>query len=282
MPLLRYASQLTLTGTLPRWGDTPWASLRSLSLLPFSGNNETLFLEFGAQELRGILNAAVCLENLMLDFYVTHGTVGTGNREQVGHQTLRHLSFRLHHLQNDGYLFGMQVTAPQLRHITVIAVDEIEFDEGLVQIEAFQNVTSVTIDPIKVHEVPITVQFLRYLPKVTSIDVQGQNVDALFTLINGFYAHAPPIYSTAPLLKLTKVTIENADIRGKTLIKMLEARLAQLEGGFGWISAVTDVKLWDADNVTPEEWKKFHTLLESGRMVSLPDATAMPVDQSAA
>lgn len=69
--------------------------------------------------------------------------------------------------------------------------------------------------------------------------------------------------------------MDRADIRGNTLIEMLEIRLAQLEGGFGWISAVTDVVLWDADNVTPEEWKTASILLESGRVASLPDSAAM-------
>ncbi|KIM23211.1 hypothetical protein M408DRAFT_321329 [Serendipita vermifera MAFF 305830] len=273
MPLLRYAAELSLSGSLPPWGDTPWTSLRILSLFTFT-DNESNFLEFGGDEIRSILDAAIHLEKLMLDFFVTHGT-SEMEREEVGHQALRSLSFHLNHLQADGSLFGIQINAPRLNHVRVLSAEVTSFDEGLTQIEAFQNVTSVTIEDIDMHEVQAIARFLRNLPKATSIDIQGRNVDALFTLINGFYHHIPPKYSTIPLPKLTKVTMENTDIRGNTLIAMLETRLAQLERGSGLVSVVTDVTLYETDNVTPEEWKRVNKLLESGRQASLPDTAAM-------
>lgn len=275
IPLLRYATNLTLTGTLPRWGDMPWTSLRTLSLLSFAGESDLKMLEFGAQELRCILNAAIHLEELMLNFLVADNTSEMEEQAKVQHQALRSFSFHLNHLRIDGSLFGMQISAPRLEHINILSTDATKFDESLTQIEAFKHSTSVVINEIEIHEVPTIVRFLRCLPKVTGIDVQGPNIDALFTLINGFYTHVPPRYATVPLLKLTKVTMDQTDIRGKTLVEMLETRLAQLEGGFGWISAITDVVLWDADNVTPKEWRQINTLLESGRMASLPDPAAM-------
>ncbi|KIM19441.1 hypothetical protein M408DRAFT_316846 [Serendipita vermifera MAFF 305830] len=259
VPLLRYATKLTLTGTLPLWGDMPWTSLRTLSLLPFAGAGRPNTLEFGAQQLLCILNAAVHLEELSLNFIVTSDTTEMEDLAKIGHQALRSFSFHLNHLRIDGSLFGMQISAPRLEYTNILSANATSFDvdESLNRIEAtFKHVTLVAIKKVEVDEVPKIVQFLRCLPKVTSIDVQGPNIDALFTLINGFYAHVPPGYVTIPLLKLIKVTMDRTDIQGKTLIEMLEVRLAQLEGGFGCILHVTDINLYDADNVMPGEWKQ--------------------------
>ncbi|KIM23209.1 hypothetical protein M408DRAFT_28113, partial [Serendipita vermifera MAFF 305830] len=240
IPLLRQATNLKMVGVLPPWGNMPWVSLRSLTIASFLGVPPFSYPNFGAEELRSILDAAVHLEVLKLDFDMEKDILSnpvTQNREKIRHVSLKSLSFSLHHLKEDGSLFGVQIDAPLLQQVSILTAEQAKLDENPSQIQMWQGVTSVTVHDITNGEVTTLVHFLRCLPKVTSIDVQGKCIDALFTLVNGFYIHIPPKFGTIPLLNLTKVTMNRTDIQGKTLITMLETRLAQLDGGFGWISA---------------------------------------------
>lgn len=277
LPLLRQASHLIIMGALPPWGDMPWVALRKLELTPFASDDPGSVI-FGAYALRTIFDAALHLETLSLNFHVAHQTPDdyvANHQEKLGHGALKFLGFPLHHLEEDGRLFGVQIDAPLLQHVTLFSYNGARLSENPSKVETWQGVTSVALYEIIDDEVLPTVQFLRCLPEVISIDVQGRNVEALFTLMTGFYAHIPPKYATIPLPKLTEVTMRGADIKGKTLIEMLEMRLAQLESGLNWISAIEYVTLYGADNVTLDEWKRVNTLLENGRVVTIPDAAAM-------
>ncbi|KIM23198.1 hypothetical protein M408DRAFT_11680 [Serendipita vermifera MAFF 305830] len=279
VPLLRQATDLTTMGMPPPWGNTPWVSLLQLEITRFADDTTSDYVKFGATTLRKIFDAAVNLETLVLDFCVAYKTPSnseTQDRDRVRHGALKSLSFALHHLEENGCLFGIQIDPPLLRHATVLSSDRSRLSENPSEIETWQGVTSVTVDLLADGEVTALVQFLRCLPKVASIELQGKCTDALFILVNGFYSHIPPSYSTILFPKLTKVTMANTDIEGKTLIKMLETRLAQLESGLDWVSAVTDVTLYDADKVTPMDWERVNTLLESDRVTSIPDTAMMP------
>ncbi|KIM23214.1 hypothetical protein M408DRAFT_28121 [Serendipita vermifera MAFF 305830] len=281
-PLLQYARNLTITGTPPEWGDTPWASLRSLKLTSFAGDEASDYLSFGAQDLRDIINAAVCLKDLELNFCIDRSAPAaqySGDQIACSHRSLQSLSLHLHHLEEGGRAFGVHLDSPSLHHLNILSIGQAAFDDVLLQAETWQSITSLAFCAIKELDALTVTRFMRHLPNVNSIEMQGRNLDALFTLVNGFYAQVPPKYAALPLLKLNTVTMSDVDIRGETLITMLETRLAQRESGFRWISAVTEVHLYDAAYVTPEDWKRVNTLLEIGRIASLSEATQMVISQ---
>ncbi|KIM23213.1 hypothetical protein M408DRAFT_28120 [Serendipita vermifera MAFF 305830] len=276
--LLRYATNLTLTGILPPWGDTPWASLRSLKILPYACDEPANPLNFGEGELRSILNAAIHLQTLELSFALPDETVESSdvqNQEKVEHQALKSLSIHMHHIQANGHLFGARIVGPCFENLIVLSSSRARLDSAPFIIETWQNFTSVEFHEIKDHEVPTVVEFLRRLPNVTNMEVRGKNIDALINLFNVFYAHVPPKYATIPVPKLTKFIMDATDIRGKTLISFLEKRITQREGGFDWISAMTEVKLYDADYVTPGEWARVNDLLQFGRLNSSSNQTGI-------
>ena len=268
VPLLRYAVTISIMGTPPNWGNTPWSSLLSLHIRPFVKSGGPNHLNFGLADLRDLLNAAPYLKNLELDFTIDIELTTALNETMDGsmeHTRLNSLSMHLHHLDIYGRPFGIPLSTPSLHSLKVLSLSRRSLSTGVSANSTWENVTSVAFSTLEEHDVPIAVSFLHQFSNLTSLDVQGPHIDKLFTLINAFYHHVPPQYATLPASKLTKVIFDGTDIQGETLIALVERRLAQLEGGIQGILAITEVDLYESPGVTPADWKRVNELLELGQ-----------------
>lgn len=268
LPLLQYASRVTCSGYLPG-GDMPWASLKFLTIIPFSGQESSLSsMSTNSTKLRTLLEVAVFLESLKVAFTLEGEPTNPQDisaQEKAEHRNLKSLSFHIHHLDAGGHLFGLQIVAPSLRHLIILSFDHsnIIYDDPLHGI--CDGVTSIAFCEIQEHNVSSVAGFLRCLPNVTTINVQGQHINALFILVNAFYHALPPRYPYLPIPRLTTIAMVNTDIHGSTLIELVKLRIAQLEGKTPGIAPVAEIKLYDSELVTVEEWKQVNVLLEKGR-----------------
>lgn len=271
LPLLQNASKLTIVGPLPTLGNIPWVLLRSLTIRALAGDQSSIPLPFGIVDLRDLLNVATHLENLELDFgvaWVFSDSQESPIQDVVNHRALKTLSLHIHHLDAGGRPFGLKIEAPTLQHLNILSFDEYRVNYDQPSPERWEGITSVALCKIQEHEVSSIADFLRYLPNIINLEVQGHHVNTLFILMNSFYDGVPPRYTSLPLSRLSNVTISRADIRGTTLLELVTTRLSHIEGKTPGVEAITEVKLWDNDLVTAEEWKLMNTLLEKGRVLN--------------
>ena len=113
-------------------------------------------------------------------------------------------------------------------------------------------------------DVPLTVELTRWLPNVRSLHVTGDNVDALFTFFHSILHHIPPPSLPLPLPKLDSLFITDTDLRGETLIELLESRLRHVRGNTSGLCAITDVKMYNSPAVTVTHWSRVQELLIEG------------------
>lgn len=270
IPLLRYATNINIMGTLSSWGNTPWSSLHSCILRPFSKKNGFDHLPFGQAQLWDLLNAAPYLKNLELAFTIDlqpDEEPGEAMERPIQHTSLKSISLHLHHLDINANPFGIPLSAPSLQSLIILSFNRCRLANNIQANSTWENITFVAFSTLGEHDIPTAVNFLHQLSNLSTFDVQGHGVDKLFTLINAYYHHVPPQYGILPTSKITRIILDRTDIQGRTLVALVEKRLAQLEGGTQGVQAITKVDSYESPGVTLTDWKRVNELLELGRAV---------------
>ena len=75
----------------------------------------------------------------------------------------------------------------------------------------------------------------------------------------------PPQSEPLPLPSLSSLFLTNTDLRGESLIELLESRLRHVQAQTPGVSALTDITMYDTPGVRPSQWIKVQQLLEEGR-----------------
>ena len=113
-------------------------------------------------------------------------------------------------------------------------------------------------------DVVLAVALARWLPNVQTLQVMGDNVDALFTFFHSVLHHIPSPSLPLPLPKLDSLFITDSDLRGETLVELLESRLRHVRGNTAGICAITDVRMYNSPAVTVAHWNRVQDLLIEG------------------
>jgi F-box-like len=266
-PLLRHATSIYITGMPPVWGSDPWTSLTSLEIRPWvtlSGETEET-LPFGAAHLIQLLNSAPNLEELVLAFPTADGSPHTHHKigQSLVHDSIKSLSLHLHHLERNLSLFGVHVSGPSLRHLTVLSFDCYCHCQSDISV-GWEQLTSLSLGNMAERAQFLwAFRFLRRVPTVETLEIQGTNINRLFTLMHRI--GTPHQLAQLPLPRLTKLIMRETDIKGRTLIEWLEGRLARLEGDIVSHREVTDIDSFENPGVLRQDWERVKNLLDTGR-----------------
>jgi hypothetical protein len=114
------------------------------------------------------------------------------------------------------------------------------------------------------NEVLLAVELTKWLPNVQKLQVMGDNVEALFTFFHSILHHIPPPSLPLPLPNLDSLFITDTDLRGETLIELLESRLRHVRGNTAGVCAITDIKMYNSPAVTVTHWSRVQELLIEG------------------
>jgi F-box-like len=272
LPLLRNARELTVMGTSPVWGNPPWTSLISLRLQPFASKSgkEGHLITFGALKFRELLKAAPRLKELELDFRERVQIAGPYVRllpRTVEHQAINSLSVHLRHFSDDMGLFGLQPNFPALQSLTILSLGPSSSFMGGTEEELgsrrWDQLRLLSLYDLEIAGLERALRLFVHLPKVDTLNLTGAHVNALVSLMNALYRQVGPPSREPPLPQLARVVLRSTDIKGGTLVDMVETRLVDMRVPVT-IQRITDVEIYDSPGVTVEEWKCIQTLLEKG------------------
>jgi hypothetical protein len=262
IPLMRYAMKLKLFGPPPDWGTLPWIALRVLTIKPFALIPPRP-LSFNHITLVDLLRAAPHLTDLVLDFTVEEDILEPTEPQTTTHSKLESVSFHLHHCMANGWLFGVQIDAPSLRNVTLLT-----FKHGTLPNATFhcmwESPTNLTLPRLEDYEVADIAELVRWYPRVNTLEVEGPNIDTLFIFMHTLLHHIPPRSEPLPLPQLTSLWITNTDVRGDTLIELVENRLRHVQAQTPNIRPITRITMYDSPGVTPLHWSRIQELLEEG------------------
>jgi hypothetical protein len=264
-PLMRQASVLVVYGPPPEWGTLPWIHLRSFTLkacISLPGRQHPP-LSFGQEELTALLFAATELTELVLDFPVDEITV-TEALILITHRNLMFLSLHLHHFVAGKGPFGVTLNVPSLQTLDFISL-QCDASVGCEKfVSRWDDPKTLSLPVMDGNDVLLAVELTKWLPNVRNLWVMGNNVDGLFTFFHSLLHHIPPHSLPLPLPKLNSLFVADTDLRGATLIELLESRLRHVRGNTADICAITDIKMYNSPAVTVTHWNRVQQLLIEG------------------
>lgn len=268
MPLMRGATVLSISGTPPKWNTGQWTSLRSLTLRPFpkTPRSSPEPLQFTSSDFQDLLQAAPNLKHFEMDSIIERGRISGGVNKTTKHLSLSSISLYLSHFGPSSGPFGVHLDAPSLTHLKILCFDRHTSTSPDLPMASWDQPTILTLYNLSERDVSPSLVLFRTLPNLYTLNLEGRNIEAALDLINALYNISQPEYSL-PLLRLGQITLKNTDVRGKTLIKFIEARLLRIEQGQKEINAITDVNLYDNSGIKPGDWKRVNGLLERGQQV---------------
>jgi hypothetical protein len=159
--------------------------------------------------------------------------------------------------------FGVALNAPSLYKIVFISLhcNNLTGDTPFV----CQDQPKLLSLPImEDDEVLLAADLSKRLPDVHTMEISGQNTDTFFVFLHTMLHHVPAVSLPHPLPKLSSLLITDTDLRGETLIELLEGRLRHVRGNTVGISAVMDVRMYNSPAVTAVHWARVKELLEEG------------------
>ena len=260
-PLMRYASALTIYGPPPQWGTLPWAALKSLTIKNVARKWISIEkISFDQGEFMNLLRATPRLTDLTLDFVADWSKPPATEFTLITHFSLETISLHHNHFIENGNIFGVELVAPSLRKLTLLSI---KFTNVIPQ-ESFHCMwdapTHLVLPPFHDHNVEVVSHILRWYPNVDTLEVKGSGVDTLFIFIHSVYHHIPPP-EPMPLPRLTNLLMRNTDLRGETLIELLENRLRQVQAKTLGVSQITNITMYNSPKVSPAHWNRVEQLL---------------------
>jgi hypothetical protein len=177
---------------------------------------------------------------------------------------LTFLSLHLHHFVAGKGPFGVTLNAPSLQTLDFISL---RYDASIGNekfVSRWDDPETLSLPTMGDDDVLLAIELTKWLPNVQKLQVIGDNVDALFTFFHSLLHHIPPHSLPLPLPKLDSLFITDTDLRGETLIELLESRLRHVRGNTAGICAITDIKMYNSPTVTVAHWNKVQELLSEG------------------
>jgi hypothetical protein len=265
VPLMRYAMKLTIFGLPPPWETLPWVSLKVLTLKPLASNTTPLPLQFNRASFIKLLQAAPQLTHLTLDFTIEERAQDGDEPRSATHSNLESISFHLSHFSTNGYFFGVRLNAPSLQKVTLLTLEHQAVPADTPFHRMWESPTRLVLPRLEDFQLVDAAELVRWYPHVDTLEVNGPNVDTLFIFMHTLFHHVPPQSEPLPLPQLTTLVIMSADIRGDTLVELVENRLGHVRAQTPNVSPITSIKMYDSPGVTPSHWSRIQELLEEGR-----------------
>jgi F-box-like len=265
-PLMRQASVLVLYGPPPEWGTLPWIQLQSFTLKAYATlpGDQPPPLSFGHEELTALLFAATELTDLVLDFSVDGATLMEETSTSITHRNLTSFSLHLHHFVAGKGPFGVTLNAPSLQTLDFISL-QCDASGGSNNFACYwDDPKTLSLPVMNGDDVLLAVELTKWLPNVQNLRVIGNNVDGLFTFFHSLLHHIPPHSLPLPLPKLNSLFVADTDLRGATLIELLESRLRHVRSNTADICAIIDIKMYNSPAVTVTHWNRVQQLLIEG------------------
>lgn len=282
VPIMRSANTLSINGVLPEWGTLPWTNLRILSLA-YTNHTIIYYTVILRNILKDIFQAAPHMIDLVLVFHLKFNPNKVDLQPvqpiSVSHSTIECVDASLTDFSFNGVLYGIQLDAPTLKKVrfrrlkreTARRRDTVVGRETVGENSSFYRPWAGPIHlvlSIESDSIAESAELVRWFPSVQTLEIEGGKVDTLLTLMSAALDQNDPSNGPLTLPKLTKLHIENTDLRGETLLAFLDVRLRHVRAGTPEMQALTNVSMYTTPGVTAEDWKLVTERLEEGRILN--------------
>lgn len=261
-PLLRHAEGI-VTNKLPDWGSLPWIRLRKLRLrLSDPGYS----YEDSRNALISILRSAPYLIQLNFDFKINGTPVQPNGPLSIAHSKLEILSVPLSHFTGNGILFGVELDVPSLTSVLLRSLKRLRTAEQDTFYRLWSTPRQLDLF-IYDNDAMESAELVRWYPSVDTLIIEEGETEAFFIFMYTLLDHAEinPSTSPLPLPNLTTLRIENTDLRGETLLALINARIRHIRKNTPGMRALTSIEMYETPGVTPEDWRLVLEKLEEGR-----------------
>ncbi|KIM22322.1 hypothetical protein M408DRAFT_28789 [Serendipita vermifera MAFF 305830] len=265
-PFLRHATEI-ITNGLPDWGSLPWINLQKLEV-QLSASGYTLH-DPSRSILISIFRSAPYLTHLILDFKMSRPPAHAAEPLPITHTKLEEISAPLNHFTQNGVLLGVQLDVPKLTSVVLCNLERSKKPE----LDVFNRIWTI---PRKItlnsygDGIMAAAELVRWYPSVHTLIIERGQTEAFFifmcTLLEKYEIH--PSAGPLPLPSLTTLRIRKTNLRGVTLLALINARIRHVRKNTRGMRALTSIEMYETPRVTSKDWKLVLEKLEEGRLLN--------------
>lgn len=229
-----------------------------------------------------ILRSAPYLTQLDLEFEMLGTPIQPTGPLSITHSKVEEITAPLNHFTENGLLFGVQLDVPALTSVELPNLIRLRKPEQ----ETFYRMwTGPSQLKFSIHnnEVMGAAELIRWYPNVHTLVLEKGETETFFVFMYTLLdqPEIDPSTGPLPLPNLTTLRIRNTDLRGETLLVLINARIRHVRNKTPGMRALTSIEMYETPGVTPEDWKLVLEKLEEGRILNSQISVASTEHKSA-